>query len=623
MVGSSLRQYHDSALIAHSQSHSQQHPEGFQFNDSDYDDDDNDLGYDSPNDISPQNLRRTLHSIMSEEKEKKKALHTRTPSPNKTGARAIAAWDMQKSPLDDVFRQRFGGIDKPEMREIYVEIDSDRGTDEAQSEPPPAWEIPKSPLDHVFRKRHGGMGEPELNGAKSHSYEEAPAAWEIPKSPYDNVFRKLHGGISGPELTLEEDYDSLENIDRPPGAAWSMPKSPLDSVFRKRVGGLGDSPSGILNAQTGEFIPGKDFPPEEDGEIRIDDLPVDFGNSFRMTDDFNDSDIEDEANGMGRNSEDESIDSEYQLGSLLTFDGRVDPAIRESNTVPHLVNKTTGPISGKPKKKGKGNKKIKRKKMSASDVALTTSWNALISPHSNFLALQKTITKSTTTSKHTNLQSKSKISISIPSTTDRPKVVNDKVKAKVAARGRGRSENTKVEDRVRNNDDLRKLSVSRVTRALTSKPQVPKATEHIEPRNSKGAAKKAVATSSSTLSKHSEKSPQSAERSNEVTRTSERYLASELIPVEDDIDPRNHPVVMSPKELFLNASSARAGNPSYKDIYGVGDDFDSDQSEEDFNPFTGDQTYELMWRSGTYSFPVHMTRNYSTFGDGAEPEGDK
>jgi hypothetical protein len=43
---------------------------------------DDDDGYDSPNDMSPSNLHRTLYTIMSEEKEKRGNSRNNTPGSN-------------------------------------------------------------------------------------------------------------------------------------------------------------------------------------------------------------------------------------------------------------------------------------------------------------------------------------------------------------------------------------------------------------------------------------------------------------------------------------------------------------------------------------------------------------
>ena len=43
---------------------------------------DDDFGYVSPNDMSSSNLHRTLHTIMSEEKEKRETSRNSTPGSN-------------------------------------------------------------------------------------------------------------------------------------------------------------------------------------------------------------------------------------------------------------------------------------------------------------------------------------------------------------------------------------------------------------------------------------------------------------------------------------------------------------------------------------------------------------
>ena len=74
--------------------------------------------------------------------------------------------------MDDVFRTRYGGIDKPHLSEMQLaygdseENDSSDDSDiddETPSTVPaedavvPAWELPKSPYDGVFRKRVGEL----------------------------------------------------------------------------------------------------------------------------------------------------------------------------------------------------------------------------------------------------------------------------------------------------------------------------------------------------------------------------------------------------------------------------------------------------------------------------------
>lgn len=664
MIGSSLKQYECTDLEDGDDhqdvSHEKYYANG-SFNDSNSEDMDknddeaeNGEGYDSPNDISPQNLHKTLHSILCEEKEKKNSLLKSSLSPNTSGSHAIAAWDMQKSPMDKIFRQRFGGIDKPEICEVYdefddVESDAGSGQDNAltisqESVPVPAWEIPKSPLDHLFRKRLSGIDEPELDSLNA--IEEVPPAWEIPKSPYDGVFRKCHGGLSGSPLKFEgHEYEKPSEEDVP---AWSLSKSPLDSVFRKRVGGLGDSPSGVIDAQTGEFIPGKDFPPEEfDGEIGIDDLPPNFGMSLRLHHQFVDSESEDGLQDIDVNGDAGSTDSEYRPGNLLSFDGRIDKNVLTLSSQRDVV-------SAKQRKNVKGKKKVKRKKrelkaMSAADIALTSAWNALISPHSNFLKLEKSMTK-TAASKTQSATSKSSINITVPTASKKKR---EKLKTRIATRRNNNSDGPIFDNQLKVEDGMQKYPSVRTTRipsasfdrltnnSFSMKVKAPVTCSTIRRQQRKTSnilSSKVTSSESTTLNKHRQTSSSAPSRSslNEPVlsskgesqlhsrsstipkRTNSGLTADGLILAKDDIDPRHHPVVISQQTKVLNLSNSRAGNSNYFEVYGVCEDTDSDESEEDCNPFAGEEDLDLVWRSRAFSMPIHGmgdTKNYSTFGN--------
>ena len=84
-------------------------------------------------------------------------------------SRSPAAWDIPKSPLDDAFRANiYGNVNDVEAvsnEEVYDVEDTDSGDDdETPSTVPtedavvPAWDLPKSPYDDVFRKRVGKSG---------------------------------------------------------------------------------------------------------------------------------------------------------------------------------------------------------------------------------------------------------------------------------------------------------------------------------------------------------------------------------------------------------------------------------------------------------------------------------
>ena len=90
-------------------------------------------------------------------------------------SRSPAAWDIPKSPLDDIFRANIYGnlndVEAVNNEEIYDDEDTDSGDDdddddddETPSTVPtedavvPAWDLPKSPYDDVFRKRVGKSG---------------------------------------------------------------------------------------------------------------------------------------------------------------------------------------------------------------------------------------------------------------------------------------------------------------------------------------------------------------------------------------------------------------------------------------------------------------------------------
>jgi hypothetical protein len=639
MIGSSLKQYENTNTkdkdsqqnVAHEQYYA-----NIPFDDDGSSEDNDDAesggGYDSSNDISPHNLQKTLHSILCEEKEGKNSLFKSTPSPKKSGSYAIAAWDMQKSPMDSIFRQRFGGIDKPEISEVYDEFDdveSDAGSGHDKdliTSQESARALAKSHLNHVFRKHHNGIGEPELSSLNA--FEDAPPAWEIPKSPYDGIFRKCHGGLSGSSLNFEGNEFGNPTEETVP--AWSLPKSPLDSVFRKRVGGLGDSPSGVIDAQTGEFVEGKDFPPEElDGEIRLDDLPPNFGMSLRLDEQFYDSESEDGLQDIDVYEDAGSTDSEYRPGNLLTFDGQVDKSVMASSSQKDVISEKQSSRNLKRKKKVKC-KKRGLKATSAADIALTSAWNALISPHSNFLKLEKSMTN--TAARRTQKPPiKSSVSITVPTTSTN---IKKKLKTRIAARrNKDLHDSTsnsqiKVEDRVQKDHLTRTTRTSKgppdilkvIDSSISLKAKVPVSTSTIRRQGpaSNTVASKTISSGSTLLKKqgHTPSSAPSRSSSSQPvvslkggsrvrgwsstipTRTELDLSADGLILVKDDIDPNHHPVVVSQQTRVSN----------YFEKYGVCEDIDSDESDE--------EDLDLIWRSEAFPMPMHGvgdTKNYSTF----------
>lgn len=69
--------------------------------------------------------------------------------------------------MDDVFRTRYGGIDKPDLNDVQIAYENSEENDCSDDKTPstvptgdavvPAWELPKSPYDEVFRKRVGEL----------------------------------------------------------------------------------------------------------------------------------------------------------------------------------------------------------------------------------------------------------------------------------------------------------------------------------------------------------------------------------------------------------------------------------------------------------------------------------
>lgn len=175
MIGSSLKAYELSQF--YSSPSEGQDPDDVNYFPPFDESEDEDDGYTSPNELSSENLHRTLHSILSEEKDKQQRIHTLTARDERSSS---AAWDMPKSPMDNVFRQRVGGFDKPDLRDMQVAFDDEDSEDEDESDDDdedsciadyrsgsdnhPAWNLPKSPMDDVFRKRIGGYIFPFSHG---------------------------------------------------------------------------------------------------------------------------------------------------------------------------------------------------------------------------------------------------------------------------------------------------------------------------------------------------------------------------------------------------------------------------------------------------------------------------
>ena len=88
-------------------------------------DDDGDDGYASPNEISSENLHRTLNSILSEEKEKQQRNRR-----NHNFSGKSTSWPVPKSPMDEVFRTRLGGFDKPALDDVAQAFDDDEEKDD-------------------------------------------------------------------------------------------------------------------------------------------------------------------------------------------------------------------------------------------------------------------------------------------------------------------------------------------------------------------------------------------------------------------------------------------------------------------------------------------------------------
>ena len=106
---------------------------------------------------------------------------TKSNARDKKISSSPAAWLIPKSPMDDVFRARLGGLDRePASRVLATGMNDDEEEEVSESES-------------------------ESESKNGDSDENAP--WNIPTSPYDAVFRKRAGGLGGTPIKIREEVE--------------------------------------------------------------------------------------------------------------------------------------------------------------------------------------------------------------------------------------------------------------------------------------------------------------------------------------------------------------------------------------------------------------------------------